>query len=179
MARKAIAGARQKPRPQVFKTTPLGPNSFKSPRTGQAAGASPDPPLPDEFDVELQRRWQAWQQSHGQRGSILEYICWDWLTHKKKLREHVDFFYQWDVLGGSKFTVDFYFPSARLAWFIDTVRFTLANPRDRAASGAAKAKVLADDITPIAILEQDILTRTQFVLENALEGRQVSHSGAI
>ena len=94
--------------------------------------------------------------------SYAEFICWEWLTRARHLKEGVDFLFR------PRFAGDFYFPGRRLSWLIrgDTFRptpsiaLTLASMRSRG-------------LNVIQLRSRDVETRTEYALARALRGEQV------
>lgn len=136
--------------------------------------------LGDE-QASLEERWHAWQVSPAAKGkgtaSILEYICWDWLVNRKKLKQDVDFLYQVPMAGGRNVVggqvVDFYFPDRFLAWNPAGLRFHFTTTQDRIKDQLAKLILGGRGITYVYLWEDDLMNRREYTLEQALKGREV------
>ena len=174
-------------RGRIFTTTPQFPSPPSVPepprteRRFQVAEieirplAGPDIPLPPEGDEEVRRRFDVWRARTS--GSLPEFIVYEWLTFVKKQVEGVDYLFQHPLLGGRTefggFVLDFYFPIKRTGWRIQGERFHLLQTRDRARDAIAKALLEGRGIKTLDLWEDDILTRTNFVLNSAWEGREL------
>ena len=163
---------------------PSGPKPPSLPR--ELRPFKPPPPevkvpkISDEAD-ELQARWDRWRsrrEGHG-TGSILEFICWEYLVLKKKQILNVDFIYQFPLLGGRTqfggFVADFYFPLKYMVWNPAGLRFHQTQTRDRARDLLARTILANKGIRLIYLYEDDLLSRPDFTLNKAWEGIQVSH----
>lgn len=75
---------------------PKAPSHIRQPKVPGTTKKPKQPlELPGDPQKALEARWQAWQGSKAAAGkgtaSILEFICWEWLTKVKRLRQDVDF----------------------------------------------------------------------------------------
>ena len=173
---------------RFFTTIPRAPSTFGIPQAGslrraEAASETTIPqveiPLPEEHEQQLIARWQAWQDAVvGPAGSLPEYIVWEWLVQKKRLTPHIDFIYQYNILGGRTmfggFVVDFYFPQLDMAWNVQGLHFHYVKAEDRARDQAAKLVLSNRELLVIELFEDDLMTRPEFVLEAAWNGSQAS-----
>ena len=127
----------------------------------------------------LTERWQLWQQSVQGKGtaSILEFICYEYLTKVKNQVEGVDFYYQWSVAGGRTrfggFVADFYIPAKHLVWNPAGLQFHYTKPRDRAHDALSKVVLASRGITEVFLWEDDLLSRPRYTLDHAWNGEQV------
>ena len=137
-------------------------------------------PIPGDQDDDLLARWEAWRLRYN--GSLPEFICWEWLVYRKRLIEGVDFIFQYGILGGRTqfggFVLDFYFPSRRMAWLIQGLRWHLVKTQDRARDIMAKAILTGRGLTAIELFEDDLFNRSTYTLDHAWRGEQVSRRSA-
>lgn len=134
---------------------------------------------PDEEELR-QQRWTAFRSGR-RAASYPEFICFEFLEKQKKLKEGVDFVFQFPVLGGKTrfggFVLDFYIVNRRLAWFVQGLEFHFVDPEDRARDRMARAIVSSRGVQVVEVFEDDIIQRTQLTLEKAWNGSQVSRTG--
>lgn len=143
----------------------------------------PGKPIPGDQQKELEDKWRAWQATlKGQRkgsASILEYICWAYLTEKKRQKENVDFFYQYPLAGGRTvfggFVADFYFPVQQMVWNPAGLQFHYTKSRDRANDILSKIVLANRGIKEIFLYEDDLMNRPDFVLSHAWRGEEVGY----
>lgn len=142
--------------------------------------AGPDIPIPANEDEDLLRRYAAWHARTN--GSLPEYIVYEFLVFKKKLIEGIDFHFQHPLLGGRTefggFVLDFFFPLRSAGWRVMGERYHLLQAEDRARDLIAKGILEGRGIQVIDLFETDLLTRPEFVLRLAWEGREVQQ-GAV
>ncbi|MCH8065869.1 MAG: hypothetical protein IIC90_08610 [Chloroflexi bacterium] len=85
--------------------------------------------------------------------------------------------YQHPLLGGRTefggFVLDFLFPFRSAGWRVLGKRFHLLQPEDRARDSIARALLEDRGIEVIDLWDDDLITRADFVLEAAWEGREV------
>lgn len=172
---------------------PLAPKFPQPPRTpvlkrrGRAPGGlelrplrGPAVDLPEDVEANRLTRWEAFRAHSA--ASYPEFICWEWLTKRKKLKPDVDFIFQDPILGGRTqfggFVLDFYFPFMRMAWFIQGLQFHHTKPEDRARDLLATTIVSNRGILVIEIFEDDIFQREEYTLSRAFRGVQVSRRRA-
>lgn len=137
--------------------------------------AGPSIAIPANEDEDFIARFQA---AHAARNfSLPEYITYEFLVYKKKQIEPIDFQYQNNVLGGRTelggFVLDFFFPLRQMAWNVQGLRYHLLNVNDRGRDRIVAALMESRGIQFILLWEDDLLTRADYVLELAWEGRQV------
>ena len=138
--------------------------------------------LPEEIEAARSARWEIWRtrRSGSGTGSILEFICWEWLTLKKKQVPDVDFIYQYPLLGGRTqfggFVADFYFPVQRMVWNPAGLQFHQVKARDRARDAMAKAQLANKGILLIYLFEDDLLQREEYTLQRAWRGEQIQRA---
>lgn len=168
-----------RPRRLVSKTLPRPLTAFRVPaiKIRKRIGATeravrPFAPIPIEIvdqDERTLARFEAWRAVTN--GSLPEFIVWEWLVYKRKLRDGVDFVFQSPLFGGRTrfggFVIDFYFPQRREGWFVNGERWHLLTPQARARDQLAKEMLAGQGITVIVLWENDLLTRPDFVLERA------------
>ena len=140
---------------------------------------APSIKLPEELEATRSARWEIWRKraaGYG-TGSILEFICWEWLTLKKKQVPDVDFIYQYPLLGGRTqfggFVADFYFPVQRMVWNPAGLQFHQVNTKDRARDMLAKAQLAGKGVKLIFLWEDDLLQREEYTLQKAWKGEQI------
>lgn len=149
-------------------------------------GEPPPPPTPPEIpmtpdqDEALLARWEAWRAQTN--GSLPEYICWEWLTGKKRQIPGVDFIYQYAVFGGRTqfggYVADFWFPQMRMVWRVMGLRWHRTNPNDRARDLVAKQLLSSGGMVVVDLYEDDLFTRPTFVLNKAWQGQRASTARA-
>lgn len=134
-----------------------------------------NPATPDIDNSDFIAMYDDWR-SKFPGGSILEYIVWYYLTTVKKWENHYQFEYQYPVLGGRTkyggFVVDFFIPLGQYAWDVNGLRYHLTNPIDRAKVMAEAALLAHRGIKLINLWEDDLIWRTEYVLELALIGME-------
>lgn len=136
-------------------------------------------PLTSDQTKALEERWRAWQTKVAGNGtaSVLEFICYEWLTKRKKMKPDVDFFYQSPMFGGRTIAggtvVDFYFPARDLAWNPAGLQFHYTSPSDRAKDTLVKAMLAGRGILLIYLYEDDLMQRPEYTMEHALRGEQI------
>lgn len=134
---------------------------------------------PGDQNKALQVRWREWQgtERNGSNGSILEFICWEWLVKVKRMVEHVDFVYQWSMMGGrtqfGSFVPDFYFPSRSLVWSVAGLQFHYLKPQDRTKDILSSIVLANRGIKQVFVWEDDLWNRPIYTLEHSLQGEQV------
>lgn len=142
--------------------------------------AGPDIPIPSNEDEDFNRRYDAWHARTN--GSLPEYIVYEFLVFKKKQIEGIDFVFQHPLFGGRTefggFVLDFFLVFRSEGWRVMGERFHLLQVQDRARDLVAKALLESRGIRVIDLFENDLLTRTEFVLRLAWEGREVQQ-GAV
>ena len=139
-------------------------------------------PEPTEEQL-TEERWRTWQASPAAAGkgsaSMLEFLVWEFLVKKKKQIEGVDFIYQYPLAGGRTqfggFVADFYFPVRMEVWNPAGQQFHWTKPRDRARDILSRAVLAGRGIKEIFLWEEDMLTRPDYVLEQAWRGRELPH----
>lgn len=164
---------------------PQFPQAPRIPRIGRKTGPTPlkgpAVPLPADAEEDKQARWQQFRSFTA--ASFPEFICYEWLTKKKKLKPQSDFFFQAPVFGGRTqfggFILDFYFPDKRMAWFIQGLQYHYVKTKDRARDVLARAAIAARGLLVVEIFEDDLLQREEFTLSRAFRGEQVSQRGRI
>lgn len=170
---------------------PRLPRAPKVPDLGKTASERldvPAPPglgenrrtqLPQDPEQERQARWQEWRAGPDilGTGSYLEFICWDYLTNRKKAKRGVDYIFQYPFLGGRTqfggFVADFYFPGKGMVWNPAGLQYHYTEPKNRARDRLAKVMLANKGITIIYLWEDDLLGRPEFTLSNAWNGVQV------
>lgn len=165
------------------------PQAPKVPRTKEGSRpdkrsplAGPDIALPDP-EKDREDRWRLWQQrpGHAGTGSILEFICWEYLVKTKKLREGVDFQYQVPFLGGRTqfggFVADFYLPAKKLVWNPAGLQFHWTGPKERANDKLSTVLLRGKGVKQVFLYEDDLLQRPRYTLDKAWNGEQVSRTG--
>lgn len=159
------------------------PKPYQPPREPKMREAAtvPQVDLPGNQKAAQEEAWRAWQAKHPGKGSasILEYICYEFITKKKGLREGVDFMYQWSVAGGRTaaggFVSDFYFPSRHMVWNPAGLQFHYTKTRDRWKDVLSSVVLANRGIKQIFLWEDDLLQRPEYVLEHAFRGEQVGY----
>ena len=135
--------------------------------------------IPAEQDEELQARFEAFKAGLGQLISLPEFIAFEFLLYKKQQIENVDFTFQSPILGGRTefggFVLDFFIIGPRYGWRIQGERWHLLQPASRARDDVARALLESDGIRVIDLWEDDVITRSDFVLEKAWMGEQVKN----
>lgn len=178
------------PRRVVRKTLPLFPSPPEIPeppfpeRRFRVAGlelrplAGPDIPIPANEDEDFLRRFEAWHARTN--GSLPEYIVWEFLVFEKKLVEGLDFYFQHPLFGGRTefggFVLDFFFPARSAGWRVHGERYHLLQTEDRARDAVAETLLESRGIQVIDLWENDLLTRPEFVLKAAWEGREAQQA---
>lgn len=153
----------------------------RAPRPAKAPSfpKSPAPAMPKNAEDNRQARWEASRASLG--FSYPEFICYEWLTLRKKLKPYVDFFPQYGVSGGRTFlggaVIDFHFPILRIDWFVQGLRFHFKTPVQRGRDIIEKLQSAQRGFIPVELFEDDIIQRTESTLSQALKGIQVSRRG--
>ncbi len=154
------------------------------PKLDVGVSSLPKRPAPFEFtpidapqsEAELQdERWRKWQESPAAVGkgsaSILEFLVWGFLVYQKKLKEDVDFIYQYPLMGGRTqlggFVADFYFPMRREVWNPAGLQFHWTTAEDRARDQLSRAVLAGRGVKLIFLWETDLLQRTQYTLDQA------------
>lgn len=132
-------------------------------------------PVAPGFEEQRQARWQAFRLH--QHIPYTEFICYEWLTTKKKMTNGIEFQWQYPFLGGRTifggFVLDFYFPAMRLAWFVQGLHFHYSQPEDRGRDRMAVAQVANRGITVVQIFEDNLINQTQWTLDAAFHGSQI------
>ena len=170
----------------------LSPNKF-----GKLPGFKPiltrapqTPPLKKEFgpaikitttEDTLEERWRVWQESPETAGkgsgSILEFICYDWLIRHGQ-KAGTDFIYQDPFFGGRRVlggtVVDFYMPQRYLAWNPAGLQYHRTSTVDRARDALQKYMLAQKGITLIYLFETDLLQRPEYTLQLAWQARQIA-----
>jgi len=138
--------------------------------------APPDIPIPAGEDEALLAQYEAWQQERA--GSLPEFIVWRWLVYDKKQKEGLDFIFQWALFGGRTafggFVLDFWFPDRNEGWRVMGLRYHLLAPRSRALDQVSRMMLMSRGINVVDLWEDDILERTEYALNLAWRGREVS-----
>jgi len=131
--------------------------------------------LPSDEEENRVARWQAFRALN--QSSYPEFICYEWLVNKKKLRPGLDFQFQYPFLGGRTqfggFVLDFFFPIRRMAWFIQGLHFHYTNAKDRGRDQLAVFQVASRGVDVVEIFEDDIIQRTEYTLERAWLGQSI------
>jgi len=137
--------------------------------------AGPSIEIPANEDEDLERRFEEWHARTN--GSVPEFICYEFLTYVKKQEEGVDFVFQHPLLGGRTefggFVLDFFFPMQGMGWRVQGERYHLFEAPDRARDLVARTLLESRGIQVIDLFEDDLLTRSDYVLNLAWEGREV------
>lgn len=136
---------------------------------------------PDSDREQLEKRWRAWQASPAAAGmgsaSILEFMVWEFLVYKKKLKPGIDFIYQYPLMGGRTrfggFVADFYFPMRQEVWNPAGLRFHWTTATNRARDIMAKTMLAARGIKLIFIWEDDLMNRPDYALNAAWRGMEL------
>jgi len=132
---------------------------------------APDVPSPDEV---LLDRYNAWGGAG--TGTLPEFIAYDWLVTRKRLTPNVDFVFQSSQFGGRQALggaiVDFIFPLLFIVWRIQGERFHLLEAKNRAKDTVQRLQLLSYGYTVVDLWADDLLTRAEFVLQAAYEGRE-------
>lgn len=182
--------AKKKPR-EFFKgrAKPITAFRVPGPQLREAAGLldkrfsplrGPAIPIPGDQDEQDQERFDAWYAQT--LGSLPEFIVWEYLTLKRKLRPQLDFLFQAPFLGGRTryggFVLDFYFVGRREGWMVQGERYHALNPNDRAKNALVKVMLAGRGIRVLEIWENDLLVRPDFVLDAAwFRGQEVGKRG--
>ena len=136
----------------------------------------PEVPLPSDQEAVRVARWEAFRARTA--ASYPEFICYEWLVLKKKLKPNTDFVFQSPIFGGRTafggFVLDFYFPDRRMAWFVQGLRYHFTKTTDRARDILAVAAVSARGINVVQLFEDYIITREEYTLVHAFRGEQIS-----
>lgn len=162
------------PMPRVTK-----PYQPANPKAQRAPATVPEIELPGNAQKYLEQRWRSWQAKEKGKGSasILEFLCWDFLVHKKGQREGVDFVYQWSIAGGRTvaggFVSDFYFPTKHMVWNPAGLQFHYTKTKDRLRDRLSVVVLANRGIKEIFLWEDDLLQHTDAVLEAAWRGEQL------
>ena len=156
-------------------TTPLPGRRFQVQGLEIRPLSGPSIDIPRTEDEDFLRRFDVWHARTA--GSLPEYIVWEFLVFKKKQIEGLDFIYQHPLIGGRTefggFVLDFFLPLRSAGWRILGRRFHLLQPEDRARDIISRALLEGRAIQVIDIWDDDLLTRSDFVLNLAWEGREV------
>lgn len=132
-------------------------------------------PLPIGEEGERQQRWLAFRAKT--QASYPEFIAFEFLTTVKKLTPGIDFYFQYSFLGGRTafggFVLDFFFPIAKMAWFIQGLHFHYTNPSDRGRDKIATTIVASRGVDVVEVFEDDIINRTSYTLEHAYKGQEI------
>ena len=139
-------------------------------------------PLPNRLTIpvpspaaSLLERYEAWGGIS--RGTFPEFLAYTWLTDRKKLTEGADFLFQSSQFGGRRTfggaVIDFLLVRTDVVWRIQGERFHLLEPASRTHDILQKILLVDQGFTVVDIWVDDLLTRTDYVLENAYEGREV------
>lgn len=139
-------------------------------------GQTPREVLPPDYEENRYQRWQAFRERAHR--SYPEFIAEEWLTQVKKLQRGVDYIPQYGLSGGRSFlggqVIDVYFPQKQMGWMIQGLHYHHTEPEQRGRDALAKITLLERGIQPIEIFEDDIIQRTNYTLERAYNGIQVS-----
>lgn len=109
---------------------------------------------------ELLRRYRTWG---GQpRGSIVEFLVYEFLERKKKLKEGRDFYFNPPV---------FEIPLISSAWFVG--REEPYAPNEEAELLRIEIGYLQQDMNFVFLKSKDILERTEYVLSQAWMGNEI------
>lgn len=145
------------------KSTPLSPPSIPVPTT-------------EESFIARYERWGGIG-----RGTVPEFIAYQWLTDNKKLKENLDFLFQSSQFGGRRTfggaVIDFLIIRTSTAWRIQGEFFHLRDPSKRAQDLVQKMRLTAQGFRVIDIWGNDLLTRPDYVLERAYNGQEVDTYG--
>ena len=68
---------------------------------------------------------------------------------------------------------DFLIRRTSAVWRVQGERFHLSDPSDRARDMISKMKLIAQGFTVIDLWGEDLLTRSDYVLEQAWRGREI------
>lgn len=132
--------------------------------------------LPKDAEEDRHERWKAFAANR--HASYPEFICYEWLTGKKKMREGIDFIFQYGISGGRSFlggeVIDFYFPTRQLGWMVQGLRYHHVTPKQRLNDTFAKLTLHEFGINPVEVFEDDLTERAEYTLRNALNGIQIS-----
>lgn len=133
----------------------------------------PDPTIEEEEEVE-DYDFLIWQGRWG--GTYPEYKAFAWLA-KEGYEPGIDFIFQSSQMGGRQLyggaVVDFDFPWFPLAWRIQGEHWHIGNPATEGRDAMQKLALTSYGYTVVDIYAQDVVQRTDWVLENAIQGIQV------
>lgn len=131
--------------------------------------------LPLNEEQNREQRWLAFREQTN--ASYPEFICFEWLTTKKKLKSGLDFYFQYPFLGGRTqyggFVLDFFFPFRRMAWFVQGLHFHYTSAKDRGRDKLSVAQVASRGVVVVELWEDDLIQRTEYALERAWRGEQI------
>lgn len=158
---------------------PQAPDAPQVPRSDKLRSRVrvPRSTVPATENAAFMARYAAWQASGYPQGSMLEYLVWEYLVTKKAMKPGVDFVYQSPVLGGRTqfggFVVDF-FVRPNLALQPQGEHWHLASPSDRARLRLESSILAGRGIKAIYLWESDLLARSDYAIERALNGQQLN-----
>lgn len=115
-----------------------------------------------------------WQAEWG--GTYPEYVAFTWLV-KHGYEPYEDFQFQSSQMGGRQLfggaVVDFDFPWFPMAWRIQGEFWHVGDPATEGRDAMQKLMLESYGYTVVDIYAQDVVQRTDWILDNAIAGVQV------
>ena len=102
-------------------------------------------------------------------GTVLDFLVWTYLVKTKQWQNHYEFEFHYPLLGGQA-KADFYIHYDRLVWQIKG--FIYGQRRNDALASAQEALMRKQRYKIVSLYEDDLIYRTDYTLENALNGQQ-------